>query len=122
MKKKLYIIALLSVVTMVVNAQSFSTNKDQRDMPNQQIVGSAVYSGTVYEPFSTATPSEQSEVGSQYSPSKGSGPRKDFINPSDPGKPSTEFPIGDAVLPMLLCAAVFCGVIALRRKRSALNR
>ena len=30
-------------------------------------------------------------------------------------------PLGDAVVPMLLCAAVFCGVIALRRKRSALN-
>ena len=119
MKKKLYIIALLSVVAIVVNAQSFSTNKDQRVMPNQQVVGVGAYNGTVYEPFSTATPSEQSEVGSQYTPSKGSGPRKSLIGgPEDPPGPS---PIGDAVLPMLLCAAVFCGVIALRRKRSALK-
>ena len=32
------------------------------------------------------------------------------------------YPLGDAVLPLLLCAAVFCGGIALRRKRSALKR
>ena len=89
-------------------------------MPNQQIVGSAVYTGTVYEPFSATTPSEQSEVGSQYSPSKSTGPRKGFDIGGDAGQGPS--PIGDAVLPMLLCAVVFCGVIALRRKRSALNR
>lgn len=32
-----------------------------------------------------------------------------------------EDPIGDAMLPMLLCAAVFCGAIAIRRKRSAIK-
>lgn len=39
-----------------------------------------------------------------------------------PELPGDLVPIGDAVLPLLLCAAVFCGVIAIRRKRSALNR
>ena len=128
MKTKLYIIELLSVVTTVANAQSFSTNRDQRVMPNQQVVGSAVYTGTVYEPFSSTTPSEQS-----YTPAQipGSGPRRNPIVTDDDeegwtDKPDTGgtnlSPIGDAVLPMLLCAAVFCGVIALRRRRSALNR
>ena len=55
-----------------------------------------------------------------YTPAKApSGPRKTLIGgPEDKLGPS---PIGDAVLPMLLCAAVFCGVIAFRRKRSALK-
>ena len=30
-------------------------------------------------------------------------------------------PLGDAMLPMLLCAVVFCGAIAIRRKRSAIK-
>ena len=58
---------------------------------------------------------------SSYSPAKASsGPRRGFDLGGDT-KPSEQSPIGDAVLPMLLCAAVFCGVIALRRKRSALK-
>ena len=62
------------------------------------------------------------------SPSKApSGPRKsgsygDLFDLGGDTDPSNEFPIGDAVLPMLLCAAVFCGVIALRRRREALKR
>ena len=53
-----------------------------------------------------------------YSPAKTpSKPRRAFDNGPETGQ-SEEFPIGDAVLPMLLCAAVFCGVIALRRKRA----
>lgn len=81
-------------------------------------------SGSAYTPQVTAvgavTASEMATT--TYSPAKApSGPRKGFIDPSNPGNQSNEFPIGDAVLPMLLCAVVFCGVIALRRKRSALK-
>ena len=50
-------------------------------------------------------------------PFDGAGTAGDIGNPLEPAQP-----IGDAVLPLLLCAAVFCGVIAIRRKRSALNR
>ena len=31
-------------------------------------------------------------------------------------------PIGDAVLPLLLCALAFCGVVYMRRRRTALSR
>ena len=39
----------------------------------------------------------------------------------DPDTPANPFPLGDAMLPMLLCAAVFCGAVAIRRKRSAIK-
>jgi hypothetical protein len=42
-------------------------------------------------------------------------------NDDDPDTPANPFPLGDAMLPMLLCAAVFCGAIAIRRKRSAIK-
>ena len=66
--------------------------------------------------------SEMATTTESYSPAK-VGPRRSKDDPGevepfiDPGSP-----IGDAVLPLILCAAVFCGVIALRRKRSALSR
>ena len=121
MKTKLYIIALLSVATISVNAQFTNPNAvDHSAIQSHQIMSGGAYSGTVYEPFSTATPSEQSTVGAQYSPSRGAGPRKGFDTGAETGQ-SEEFPIGDAVLPMLLCAAVFCGIIAFRRRRSALK-
>lgn len=53
------------------------------------------------------------------------GPRRmkmddDWGDNQEGGEPGGS-PIGDAVLPLMLCAAVFCGFIAFRRKRSALN-
>jgi hypothetical protein len=49
---------------------------------------------------------------------EGSGTEDGDADPDAPGEPN---PLGDAILPMLLCAAVFCGAIAIRRKRSAIK-
>ena len=67
--------------------------------------------------------SEMATTTESYSPAK-VGPRR---SKDDPGEVTSTVdyensPIGDAVLPLILCAVVFCGVIALRRKRSALSR
>lgn len=124
MKTRVYIIALLSVVAVLVNAQTFSSQRPANPDPiqSQQIMTTGgTYSGTVYEPFSNTAPSEQSEVGASYSPAKapGSGPRKDLIGgPEDPLGPS---PIGDALLPLLLMAFAFCGVLSLRRRKAAVK-
>ena len=121
MKVKVLIVAVLSVVTSVATAQTFGTvSAEQTAIQSQQIMNGGAYNGTVYEPFGSTTPSEQSTVGSsQNGPAHSPGPRRDFGKPDDPGHQSDDSPIGDAVWPMLLCAAAFCGVIALRRKRSA---
>ena len=120
MKKIMMIMVLGALMAYLVpaTAQTFSSSRpDLGTSQSQQIMNGGAYDGTVYEPFSNTTPSEQSEVGAQYSPSRGSGPRKDFINPNNPGNQSNESPLGDAVWPLLAFALVFCGVIALRRKR-----
>ena len=54
-----------------------------------------------------------------------SGPRRSNYNDlfdygGETGQ-STQSPIGDAMIPLMLMALAFGGVIALRRKRSALN-
>ena len=117
MKTKLYMIALLSVVTIAANAQFTNPNAvDHSAIQSQQIMSGGAYSGTVYEPFSTTTPSEQSELGAQYSPSRGAGPRKGFDTGAETGQ-SEEYPIGDAVLPMLMMAVIFAGVVYYRRKK-----
>ena len=57
-----------------------------------------------------------------YSPNKApSGPRRGFDVGGESGR-SDEFPIGDAVLPLMLMAVGFCGVIALRRKHAAIKK
>lgn len=117
-------IVVLSVVTIVATAQTYKPLTEKQAMENHQVMmtGNA-YNGTVYEPFSSTTPSEQSAVGASYSPAKGSGPRKleGFNNATDTGQ-SGESPIGDAVLPLMLFAGAFlCMRVFLKRKR-ALSR
>ena len=79
MKKLVLIIAILSVATGVATAQTFTPTKiDNPTIQSQQIMQpGAVYEGTVYEPFSNTTPSEQSEVGSSYSPARRPGIRRE---------------------------------------------
>ena len=119
MKAKLCMIVVLSVVTIVATAQTFKTGADQQVMQSQPIMATGnAYNGTVYKPFDNTTPAEYNPIVGD-SPAQGPSRAKKFDTGGDtPPGPS---PIGDAVLPMLLCAALFCGFIAFRRKRSALN-
>ena len=111
------IIALLSVMSVALFAQVYSSepNFDPAIKSQQMINGGASYHGVVYEPFSNTAPSEYS------SPSKMPTLRKDGDDPwgdnPEGGDQDEGSPIGDAVLPLLLCAAVFGGVILLRRRK-----
>ena len=140
MRTRLYIIAILSIVTMVANAQTYGKTYtpaqrsheailQQQAIQSQQIMQNGnAYKGTVFEPFGTAVPSDQSEV------STSSGPTKhlrrgydangnwipdgdDFGGGAETGN-STQFPIGDALLPMMIFATLFAGVFYLRRKKT----
>ena len=129
MRNKLYIIAILSIAVMKLSAQTYgttytpaardySTIQNQQAIQSQQIMATGnAYNGTVYEPFSTATPSEYNNVGNDNS-SEGNQPerhlRKGLIGgPEDPLGPS---PIGEPWV-LLLGAAVFAGVIYFSRKK-----
>ena len=123
MKTRIYIIILFCLATMTALAQTFSSKPiENTPIQSQQIMTTgANYNGTVYEPFTTSAPSEytEGENAASYSPSKAPGYRKGFDIGGDAGQGPS--PIGDAMLPLLLMAVVFCGVIYLRRKRAAIK-
>ena len=120
MKKLFMIIMAVALIALPTMAQQ----QEWKSTSTMQGTGSS-YAPQVTSVGATAV-SEMATTTETYSPAKApGGPRKigeaSGRNPGDVSTGSTNSPIGDAVLPMLLCAAVFCGVIALRRKRSALN-
>lgn len=114
------IIVILSAVVLAGTAQNHTTSQvNDPAFESQQIIQSGSnYGGQVYEPFDNTTPSEQNSVaGEQGNGSKPKGHvRKGFDTGGDYGQGPS--PIGDAVLPLLLCALAFSFVIALRRKRA----
>ena len=125
MKRRVYIIAILSVIAVTASAQTFGTSHKpmQREaeavtVQSQQIMQTNTYNGTVYEPFSTATPSEYSEVGSATTTDDMSGKhiRRGFDVGGESGR-SEEFPIGEPWV-MAVMALAFSFVIARRRKRA----
>lgn len=87
-------------------------------MQSQQMMSGGAYNGTVYEPFSNATPSEASN------PAKApGGPRKDQAsgrNPGevDPNAASNQSPIGEPWI-MLLMALLFGGIIAIKKYKQS---
>jgi len=99
-------------------AQTFQPTPEKAAMQSQQMINSGVqYKSTVYEPFSNTMPSEQSEAGASYSPSKApGGPRRGFDIGGDAGQGPS--PIGDAVWPLLALACVYgAGRVYWRKRR-----
>ena len=122
MRTRHYIIAMMSVVTLTANAQNHTPNSANNGaIQSQQMMNSgANYNGAVYEPFSNTTPSEQSAVGAGYSPAKApSGPRRmeGFDTATEYGR-STESPLGDAMVPLMVMAVAMGAVIAFRRRQA----
>ena len=120
MKKLILVVTFFSIATIVAYAQTYhmpSSKTDDGAIQSQQIMPTN-YNGTVYEPFSSVTPSEQSAVGGSYSPSDTpGGPRRSKITGPDT-PPADEFPVGE---PWVLAAfaLLFAGAVALRRRRKA---
>lgn len=112
--------ALIALPTMAQDWQSTSTMQT---------------SGSAYTP--QVTPVGATDVSSiatttdNYSPSNAPGrPRRTPIGGDGEdgwtSRMDTEStglsPVGDALIPLMLMAIAFCGAIAIRKKRSALNR
>ncbi len=125
MKTKLYISILFCIVAVSTWAQTYrntytpSEPREYEVIQSQQIMKTGAHDGTIYEPFSSTTPSEQSVIGAAQTTSNGPHrAKRDFDTPGEENQ-SNEFPLGDAALPLMLFAVAFGGVIAFRRKRSA---
>ena len=118
MRTKLIIIALLSAITISATAQQYSpASVTDPAIQSQQIMSGSAYNGTVYEPFSNSVPSEQSTVGSSYTPT--SRPRRSKENPGDPGVTNdTSSPLGEPWV-LAVFALAFGGIVFLRRRREA---
>jgi hypothetical protein len=119
MKKLILVVTFFSIATIVAYAQTYhmpSSKTDDGAIQSQQIMPTN-YNGTVYEPFSSVTPSEQSAVGGSYSPSDTpGGPRKGKITGPDT-PPADEFPVGEPWI-MALFALLFAIAVPLRRRRA----
>lgn len=111
-------VALVALPTM---AQNFS----KQEQPVFQSTSTLTPSGSAY----SAQPALNAD-GTAYSPVAQApiGPRRapNPINDDDDWKDregaigtGVDTPIGDAVLPLMLCAMLFAGVIYLRRRRRA---
>ena len=123
MRNILNIIIICSFVTMSAYADMTQYNKsfgqtDYDEMTSDRaVMNSTRYSSPIYEPFSNTTPSEQTEIGSGQSKPNGHI-RKGFDVGGDAGQGPS--PIGDAVVPMVVLALAFGGVIYLRRRKNGI--
>ena len=125
MKAKLYISILFCTIAVSTWAQTYknsytpSAQQEYEAIQSQQIMLVNAHEGTIYEPFSNTTPSEQSVVGAAQTTSNGPHrAKKDFDTGGDANQGPS--PIGDAMVPLMLMAVAFGGVVYFRRKR-ALN-
>ena len=121
MKKIMMIIMAVALVALPTMAQKFKEH-DQKSVQFQ--------STSTMAPVNSQYSAQPmlNEDGTAYNPSAtpaktGGGPRKSGSLPSTPNTESAQdnTPVGDAVLPLMLMALAFCGVIYLRR-RKALSR
>ena len=120
MKKNIKVIGygLLVMVALLVGAPVTTQAQNMQFQSTSAMRGTgSVYTPQVSEVGATTAPSQATTTES-YSPAKAPGIRKGFDTGAETGQ-SDESPIGDAVVPMIAFALVFCGVIALRRKRAA---
>lgn len=120
-------IALLFLAFMCVGAyaeaQNFQSTSSYLNGSSPQTVEQTVaaspqqaYKSTIYEPFSSATPSSDAN-GSNNGNAKGmSGRRNAFVDPGETG--AEEYPIGEPWI-MLAFAAMAAVVIRLRKKQTA---
>ena len=120
-------IALLFLAFMCVGAyaeaQNFQSTSSYLNGSSPQTAEQTVaaspqqaYKSTIYEPFSSATPSSDAN-GSNNGNARGmSGRRNAFVDPGETG--AEEYPIGEPWI-MLAFAAMAAGVITLRKKQTA---
>lgn len=125
MKAKLYISILFCTIAVSTWAQTYknsytpSAQQEYEAIQSQQIMQVNAHEGTIYEPFSNTTPSEQSVVGAAQTTSNGPHrAKKDFDTGGEANQGPS--PVGDAMVPLMLMAVAFCGVVYSRR-RKALN-
>lgn len=122
------LMAMVMVAAVALPTMAQFGNQEQAVAPTTtfQSTGSTMMSsGSSY----SANPTLNEDGTAAYSVASYSPARGPMRTSGTPGSPSTpgqgqqenQFPLGDAVLPMIMMALAFCGVVYLRRKK-ALSR
>jgi len=112
-------VALIALPTMAQQQEWQSTSAMQTSGSNYTPQINAIGAEGAYQMATTTTTDT-------YSPGRAHRAKKDGEGSSDPwghnedgGEGSEDSPIGDAMLPLMLCALAFGGVVAFRRRREA---
>lgn len=111
--KKRIVMILMAVALMALPTMA----QEQEQWKSTSIMsGAGGYTAPITEVGSASVGEMATTTGSA---AKAPGaPRRGFIDPSNPGPPSNEDPIGDAVLPLALMALTFAGVVYFRKRKA----
>ena len=112
MKKVIMLIMAVALIALPTMAQQ----ETWRSTSTMQGTGSAY--APQLAPIGAATVADMGTT--TTTPTGPTGPRRAFDTGGETGK-STESPVGDAVIPLLVMSLAFCGYIAVRRRRAASN-
>ena len=120
-KKVFMMIVGAALMALPATAQTFGAQQAEQPNTNFQSTSSMTGSGSAYSANPTLNSDGTAAYNGASSPAKvPGGPRKDVVIPTPPGGGGDKIPspVGDAVLPLMLCAFAFCAVTYLRRKKA----
>jgi len=116
MKKIMMIMVLGALIACLVPAAA--QNPQEWQSTSAMKGAGSSYSSQITAVGATSALSEATTTDS-YSPAKApNGPRRGYDNTAEPGDAEEGSPIGDAVLPLMLMAMVFTGVIYFRKRHA----
>ena len=113
-KKVFMMIVAATLMALPAAAQTFGANQAEQPNAAFQSTSALTGSGSSYSSNPTLNADgTASYEGASYTPAKApGGPNR--VPPTD----HSNTPLGDAVLPLMLCALAFCAVTYLRRKKA----
>ena len=118
--KRIFLYLLFSIgfaYAYALPVYEFDAPAAQTFQSHQIMNNGTKYNGTVYEPFSATTPSEQSEVGTNNSSARPERHIRTFGKPGEIGQ-SEDFPVGEPWI-LAVFALAFAGVVALRKTKKS---
>ena len=117
MRNKMMIMVLGALMVCLVPAAANGQPKEEWQSTSVLMPSGSNYSSQISEVGAAQVVSEAKTTTEVYSPAQApSGPRRTLINGPESGQGPS--PVGDAVLPLLAFALMFCGYVAIRRRRA----